>query len=95
MAEMDRRAPARTAVSRVALPISAKTGTDTGADGQCDVAAQPPPFIYSPLVYRGCDGAADVMAAVPFKLYLDCIVLEESEGTSSLAEEAMRSKTTV
>lgn len=70
------------------------------ANSQCDVAAQPQPFIYSLLAYRRCDGAADVTTAAPFKLYLDGIVLEESKleeskGTSSLAEEAMRSKTTV
>lgn len=95
MAEMDRRAPARTAVRRAALPISVKTGTDTSASSQYDRTAQPRPFIYRALVYRGCDGAAEVITAAPFKcfgLYLDGIVLEELEPEELKARAPWRRK---
>lgn len=95
MAEMDRRAPARSAVRRAALPISAKTETEMSASSQCDQTAQPRAFIYRALAYRGCDGAADAITAAPFKclgLYLDGIVLEELEPEELEARAPWRRK---
>lgn len=91
VAAMDRRAPARTAMRRAALPISVKTGTDTSASSQYDRTAQPRPFIYRAPVYRGCD----VITAGAFKclgLYLDGIVLEELEPEELEARAPWRRK---
>lgn len=59
-------------------------------NSQCDVAAQPQSFIYSLLVYRRCDDAADVTTAGPFKLYLDGIALEESKPEESRGMSSLR-----